>query len=86
MAAETRPGLPRLSELPGEWHLANSALSLAPHALPDSLPPGSICLAGTDSCGNRAKEPGRGEQKSVRIEERRLGGVGLGYPEDLTGL
>lgn len=25
MAAEALPGLPRLSELPGEWHLANGA-------------------------------------------------------------
>lgn len=40
MAAETRPGLPRLSELPGEWHLANSALSLAPQAWPGYHSPG----------------------------------------------
>lgn len=98
MVADNHPGLPRLSEPPGgvapgkqrpvagSTRLARPSLTGRNIKLPDSLPPGSICLAGTDSCGNTAKEPGRGEQKSVRIEERRLGGMGLGYPEDLTGL
>ena len=88
MAAKARPGLPRLSEPPrglapgkqrpvaGCTRLARPSLTGRNIKLPGSLPPESICLAGIDSCGNKAKEPGRGEQKSVRIEERRSGAWG----------
>lgn len=69
MANEAFLVVPRPSELPAGEAPGKQDPITAPHAwpahhttrnikLPDSLLPGSICLAGIDSCGNKANEPG----------------------------
>lgn len=67
--------------------LASPSLTMRNIKLPESLLPGSICLAGIDSCGNKANGPGWGEEESVRIKKKKmLGSIVLCYIKELTGL